>query len=139
MPILGICYGYQALNVLYGGKMVQELDNSKDHQFNVRTFVPQEGTRLYEASQGKPFRNACFHHQNITDIPKCLIPNAFDKEDGSIHGLEWHDDSRNILSVLWHPEVFEPYVLDADGESSANLIKYFAKMCIEYKNSKEKK
>ena len=137
MPIFGICFGYQILNVLYGGKMDQHLENSQEHTFKCRDFIPVEGTHLHKATNGTIPHNACFHHQNVIEIPSCLKVSARDSLDGSVHALEWHDDSRTIMTVLWHPEVGEPFAQGADLEMSVKIVSYFGKLCIEYRNSKQ--
>lgn len=136
MPIFAICYGYQVLNCLYGGKINQHIDNSADHLFKCREFKPVEGTHLHKALNGQSTHNACFHHQNIINTPDCLIPNSFDTVDGTPHGLEWHDDSRTIMSILWHPEAGEPFIQGAEMDKSAMLFNYFSKLCLEYRASK---
>lgn len=136
MPIFGICYGYQVLNIIFGGKMNQHLANSDDHLYKCRDFTPKKGTHLYNSTNGKPIHSACFHHQNIESIPSCLKPNSHDSKDGTVHGLEWHDDSRTIISTLWHPELSTPYVEDADMDISVSILKYFSEKCLEYRNSR---
>ena len=136
MPIFGICYGYQVLNIIYGGKLNQHLPNSGEHLHKCRDFAPVKGSHLYKATNGNPVHSACFHHQNVQSIPQCLKPNSHDSLDGSVHGLEWHDDSRTIISTLWHPELSAPYVEDADMEISLSILKYFAAKCLEYRASR---
>jgi putative glutamine amidotransferase len=136
MPIFGICYGFQVLNIIYGGKMNQHLANSEEHLYKCRDFVPRKGSHLHKSTNGKNIHSACFHHQNVENIPSCLKPNSYDTLDGSVHGLEWHDDSRTIISTLWHPELGKPYVDDADMDVSQSILKYFAGKCEEYRSSR---
>ena len=106
--------------------MNQHLANSEEHLYKCRDFIPRKGTHLYKSTNGKPIHSACFHHQNVENVPGCLRANSHDSKDGSVHGLEWHDDSRTIISTLWHPELSTPYVEDADLDMSVCILTYFA-------------
>ena len=136
MPVLAVCLGYQAINVVFGGTIEQDIAVPSDHKFKTRAFVPVEGTHLHRASKGQIINQTCFHHQNVLDIPECLKVSAYDQLDGSPHGLEWKDDSRVIMGILFHPEAGPPYSHDSDLEMSAQIFKYYVDLCVEYKNSK---
>lgn len=135
LPMFLICFGFQVINVIYGGGMNQQLDNAKDHLFKTRTFIPVEGTHLHKISGGHPITGNCFHHQNITEVADCLRVNCFDAEDGTPHGIEWHDDSRNVIGILWHPEA-AIHFKDCDAPINLKIAEYFAKICLGYRQSK---
>lgn len=137
MPIYGICYGYEFVNCYNGGKMIQELHNSCDH-YHVREFDIEEGTHLHKAIGSTKLRAACFHHQNVKDVPSNLVVSAYDSEDGSIHGLEYPQDSgRFVMTVLWHPEARSIRCAGAEDEKNRKVMEYFLKNCLEYKKSRD--
>ena len=74
MPILGICYGMQALNVIHGGSLYQHIDHPEEHvggQFAQVRVEPE--TRLYAALNGLPILPTfCSHHQAVKRLGKGL-------------------------------------------------------------------
>ena len=114
LPVLGICRGMQLINVLEGGKLIQDLDNgnerhkkeASDKEHNV---VAEEGTLLYEIANSSMGHVNSAHHQAIDPgaLGNNLIVNAYDDdEERIIEGLEFKDRSARafMLCVQWHPE-----------------------------------
>ena len=114
LPVLGICRGMQLINVLEGGKLIQDLDNgnerhkkeASDKEHNV---VAEEGTLLYEIANSSVGHVNSAHHQAIDPgaLGNNLIVNAYDDdEERIIEGLEFKDRSARafMLCVQWHPE-----------------------------------
>ena len=114
LPVLGICRGMQLINVLEGGKLIQDLDNGNerhrkeaaDKEHNV---VAENGTLLYKITNA---HNGCVnsaHHQAIDPnaIGKNLSVNAYDDDNEKIiEGLEFKNKAGKafMLCVQWHPE-----------------------------------
>lgn len=104
LPILGICRGFQLLNVVMGGSLVQHLDgHSRDdggHSTQHRATLA-ENTRLASII-GKPdvLVNSS-HHQAVRpeNLAPGLTPSAT-THDGLIEAFE----NDQILAVQWHPE-----------------------------------
>ncbi len=112
MPILGICGGAQAINVVLGGSLYQDIDtqhaNPIKHQ---RSELKERGghrvaiharTKL-RTIVGKPELEVnTTHHQAVKAPGKKMLVNATAK-DGVIEGIE-STAHRFVLGVQWHPE-----------------------------------
>lgn len=115
IPVLGICRGLQLVNVLEGGKLVQDLgdeneihkksgDDDKEHPVHVK-----EGSLLYQIANVREGLVNSAHHQAIdeTEIAPSLIVNARSgTDDKTIEGIEFKDKAGKafMLCVQWHPE-----------------------------------
>lgn len=132
LPTLAVCRGFQLLNVLRGGDLVQHLPDAVGHEghretvgvFSQHPVEVKEGTRL-EAILGPRHGSVrSSHHQGVGRIGSGLVESAF-AEDGSLEGLE--DPSRRFaIGVLWHPEMeeddkrlFEALVAEASAYRAA--------------------
>ena len=113
VPILGICRGFQLVNVALGGKLIQDipsqLEGAVDHlkgQMHEIGIAP--GSRLSDlAGVGKVIVNS-WHHQGLTTGPLLapgLVPTAF-SSDGLIEALEPEPGKvpGYLHAVQWHPE-----------------------------------
>ena len=123
LPLLGICRGMQLVNVLQGGKLIQDLDNGnerhrKEEADKEHTIITGTDSLLYGiAGSAKGFVNSA-HHQAIDPnaLGKNLKVNAFDDDytapkvstgqEKIIEGLEFNDKTNKafMLCVQWHPE-----------------------------------
>jgi putative glutamine amidotransferase len=106
LPILGICRGFQVLNVAFGGSLVQHVDG---HQVDETTQViphtvrPAAGSLLAQVtSSGEQLVNSR-HHQAVTRerLAPGLVPTV--EIDGLVEAFEAPED-RWIVAVQWHPE-----------------------------------
>jgi putative glutamine amidotransferase len=64
MPIFGICYGFQFLNVYFGGSLVQDLSDKKEH-YNDNWFSLKEGSKIRKIIGESRVLGLCYHHQGI--------------------------------------------------------------------------
>ncbi len=109
MPVLAVCRGFQVLNVVRGGDLVQHLpevvgDEKHRAQLGVFSEHPvriEEGSKL-GALLGERTPVKSHHHQGVGKIGAGLREVAW-AEDGTIEGLE-DPERRFALGVLWHPE-----------------------------------
>jgi putative glutamine amidotransferase len=113
LPTLAICRGFQLLNVLRGGDLVQHLPEEVGHEghrethgvFSHHAVVVEEGTRLRTILGPRHEAVWSSHHQGVRRVGAGLVESAY-AEDGSLEGVE--DPSRRFaLGVLWHPEMEE--------------------------------
>lgn len=104
IPILGICRGFQLLNVVLGGTLVQHLDgHTRDdggHSTRHRARI-MEGTSLHAALGRDQLTVNSSHHQAVRaeNLAPRLTP-AATTDDGLIEAFE----APNVLAVQWHPE-----------------------------------
>ena len=110
-PLLGICYGFQALNVWHGGTLVQHLTTHIDHAAG-RTVIEAHPIELEARSRlrrilGLGSRTTLMvnssHHQAIRVLGDGLIRAAWSPDDGVVEAAEGHGD-QFLLGVQWHPE-----------------------------------
>ncbi len=108
LPLLGICRGFQLLNIAYGGTLEQHLDDVVDgdlHRVRLGEWanhpVDVVGGRLRELVPSGTVIHS-HHHQGIERVGAGLEVTAH-APDGTVEGLE--DPSLSFcLGVLWHPE-----------------------------------
>ena len=111
VPTLAICRGFQLLNVLRGGDLVQHLPESVGHEghreelgrFSEHPVEVKDGTRLSSILGPKHDGVQSSHHQGVSRVGAGLVETAW-AEDGTLEGLE-DPDRRFAVAVLWHPEM----------------------------------
>ena len=104
-PLLGICYGCQALNVEMGGSLVQHLETGFNHtDREARHPVAVEaGTVLARVGGAGEHRVNTSHHQALDRVASGLRI-AARAHDGTIEAVETVETDRFLLAVQWHPE-----------------------------------
>lgn len=130
LPILGICYGCQFLNVMKGGSLYQhlpEIVGDDKHRGNpVHTAAITPGTRLH-AIVGDQARGASSHHQAIERVGEGLqIVGRHD--DGTVEAIE-STGPRWMVGVQWHPE-------RTPVEETAKLFSAFIAAAAEYRSKR---
>jgi putative glutamine amidotransferase len=118
LPVLCVCRGMQALNVILGGSLIQDLgnkhpghghslsDDGKQATSRHHIFITP-GSRLAQSvGSGGLVRVNSWHHQGVAEPNKSpkLMASAYAVEDGLIEGLEspYH---RWVVGVQFHPEL----------------------------------
>ena len=112
MPVLGICFGIQSLNVHRGGSLVQDIpavvshpavhDNDDDkpparHPVRIST-----DSLIGRLAGGPEMEVNSYHHQAVEKPGLNLRPVAF-ANDGVIEAVE-DTTGRFVVGVQWHPE-----------------------------------
>ncbi|HEY2888504.1 MAG TPA: gamma-glutamyl-gamma-aminobutyrate hydrolase family protein [Candidatus Limnocylindrales bacterium] len=137
IPILGICRGFQAINVFRGGPLLQHVDGhvgagwghgpAKEHALRL---VP--GSRLARIlSPTNPRAGATtvnsYHHQAVraTDLAKGLVASAWaaSPEGDLVEGFE-AAEGPFLLGVQCHPER-----TDSTPDSFERLWRFFVDAC----------
>ena len=110
-PMLGICYGFQALNVWRGGTRVQHLKTGVDHSAGravteAHTIEVEARSRLRRIL-GLGMRTTLMvnssHHQAVAVLGDGLVRSAWSPDDGVVEAAEGHGD-QFLMGVQWHPE-----------------------------------
>jgi putative glutamine amidotransferase len=110
-PLLGICYGFQSLNVWRGGTLVQHLKTAVDHtvgpmvaEAHAIEVEPRSRLRriLGLGSRTTIMVNSS-HHQAVAVLGDGLIKAAWSLDDGVVEAAEGHGD-QFLMGVQWHPE-----------------------------------
>jgi putative glutamine amidotransferase len=112
IPVLGICRGLQLINAVYGGTLIQSLDESgkADHKRQadhdtIHEIAVVESSLLYQITQTLSGSINSAHHQAIDKLGTGLMANSY-SPDGVIEGVEWIDKKAKpwLMAVQWHPE-----------------------------------
>ncbi len=106
VPILGICYGCQFLNVVRGGTLIQHVPEVVGHEHHTggtrETHELEPGSRLAEIFGTEQVEGLSFHHQSCGDLGHGLrvVSRA---PDGTVEAIEAIDRPW-VVGVQWHPE-----------------------------------
>jgi putative glutamine amidotransferase len=117
LPVLGICRGFQAINVLSGGTLLQDVDRHAGPSWGhgpaaIHPLRVAPGTRLARIlfpanARGGVLQVNSYHHQGIraADLAPGLVANAWAGSPAGdlVEGLEAADE-RFVMAVQSHPE-----------------------------------
>ncbi|MBQ8831722.1 MAG: gamma-glutamyl-gamma-aminobutyrate hydrolase family protein [Oscillospiraceae bacterium] len=121
-PILGICRGMQALNVIFGGTMIQHLNekcavHTPENGVDKFHTVKIESGSIIHTLYGEETEVTSSHHQAVKDIADAFVVTAA-APDGTVEAIE--HKTLNIVGVQWHPERYD---------CGAKLIEWFVGVC----------
>lgn len=117
LPVLGVCRGFQEINVAYGGTLwqhVEEVPGMRVHHEDTTqpldvqygpahpVMLAAGGTLRALAGRDRIEVNS-LHHQGIRDLGAGLVEEAR-AEDGLIEAFRVRDARAFALAVQWHPE-----------------------------------
>lgn len=118
LPVLGICYGMQALNVARGGTLIQDIDSQVESGLKHEQGRPLDrqshsieidrnsilGKLPAVSNNGNSLRVNSHHHQAIGKVGENLKAVAWAK-DGVVESIQDIREERFVLGVQWHPEL----------------------------------
>ena len=136
MPILGICFGMQILNVSRGGSLIQDIESQVKNAIQHQQGIPrernsheiriEEGSLLEELAGTETLAMVnSHHHQAVRQVGKGLKATSW-TSDGVIESIE-DVNGQPVFGVQWHPElswqtdplsvaIFERFVLECRKE-----------------------
>ena len=139
MPIFGVCFGFEVLNCLMGGDLIQNIPKPRSH-YEVRRCKIKPESKLEKATNVQQMNTVCYHHQGIGKLAPCFEATSWDIEDGLIHSLEYKGSDRNIHAVLWHPEsCYEGETIANHDKNNLAILRYFFNDCKAYYEKKSQK
>lgn len=113
-PVFGICRGFQLLNVMHGGTLLQDIATQRPDSLAHRDIPRFErhfheielvgGSRLAELyPQVSRARVNSIHHQGIKDLAPGFDIEARSPDDGLIEAIRRRGPGY-VAAVQWHPE-----------------------------------
>ena len=108
LPLMGICRGYQLINVMLGGNLHLDIRKMRRNTSNFGTILPRKTVMLKPASflaelTGETqLRVNSLHYQAVDRVAEDLRVAGHDLDD-FVQVLE-HREGAPILGVQWHPE-----------------------------------
>lgn len=141
-PFIGMCRGFQMLNIALGGTNYQDLEAQfegtlyQHKQLAMRTHRThsvelEEGSKLLDIMGEKNFYVNSFHHQGVKDVASELKV-AARAADGLVEALE-SDTYQFVMGIQWHPEEF---AIQGD-EASKKLFDRFVEECAKDKGQNQ--
>ena len=132
MPILGICYGCQFLNVKRGGSLIQHLPDKVEHNDHVGGTLESielvVKSKLATITKAPEIAGKSYHHQAVNRVGDGLHVVAR-HNDGTVEAIE--DPTKPFLiGVQWHPERLP------DDEANQALFREFIAAAAAYSEKK---
>lgn len=109
-PVFGICRGMQFINVFFGGKITQNIENKLGHKHvgvNHHIQIVDEKFYFHDNLEVNSYHN---HGVSIDNLASQLIPFAI-VDDTLVEGF-YHKDLP-VVAVQWHPERQMPSKISA--------------------------
>ncbi len=108
LPLMGICRGYQLINVMMGGSLHLDIRQMRRKTSNFGTVLPRKtvllepGSFIATLTGRERLRVNSLHYQAVDRVGEELLVAGRDR-DQFVQVLE-HHEAAPILGVQWHPE-----------------------------------
>lgn len=134
MPIFGICYGCQFVNVMRGGNLIQHLPDVVGHDSHtggtLQSYEVDSDSKLGGVIESHQIEGKSYHHQAIDRTGSGLKVVARN-EDGTVEAVE--DDGHPwLVGVQWHPERTQ------QDPKTRKIFTDFVQAAARYRKSKSK-
>ncbi|MCC3145514.1 gamma-glutamyl-gamma-aminobutyrate hydrolase family protein [Halanaerobium sp. Z-7514] len=138
-PILGVCRGFQLINIYYGGSLKVDVcgNNVESKIPHMALMVPKyykthklkikSGSRLAEIFGKEDIAVNSYHHQAVKEVGQGLIVSGV-APDGVVEAVE-DPNYPYLLGVQWHPEM-----MAAQEEEQLKIFKNFVDFVADYNN-----
>ena len=113
VPVFGICYGHQSLNVFCGGSLYQDISNelksnithwqSEPYNHPAHNVKVEEHSIVHRLFGKKEIAVNSIHHQGVKTVAGILRATAY-SPDGVIEAYENKNGGQFLMGVQWHPE-----------------------------------
>ena len=117
LPVFAVCRGFQEVNVVFGGSLLQKVHETPghfDHREDLSLSLDQQyapahpitlraGSRVALAAAAESVKVNSLHGQGIDRLGEGLVADAW-AEDGLIEAYSHPDQNQFLLAVQWHPE-----------------------------------
>ncbi len=134
MPVLGICYGCQFLNVVRGGSLIQHLPEVVGHELHeggtLEDYQVLADSKLSEVASG-PVQGKSYHHQSVGRLGRGLKVVA-ETKDGTVEAVE-ATDRPWLVAVQWHPE------RSPEDPANVTLLRTFVEAAAKYSEARGKR
>ena len=131
-PVLGICRGYQLINIYFGGSLYQDIPEKDLHvgqqDFDITHGVTAKENSVLHNLYGSSFTVNSYHHQAIDRLGENLLATAY-WNDQYIEAIQ--HNSLPIYGVQWHPERMCVSKKRADTVDGIKIFKWFINICNE--------
>lgn len=138
-PILGVCRGFQLINIYYGGSLKVDVCGSdvesriphmalmvpkyyKTHKLKIK-----KESRLADIFGKEDIAVNSYHHQAVKEVGKGLVVSGV-APDGVVEAVE-DPNYPYLLGVQWHPEM-----MAAKEKEQFEIFKNFVDFVDAYKN-----
>ena len=131
-PILCICRGCQFINVYFGGTLIQDLPNAKEHQTDTLEIEISHGATTREGSFARkvfgenPIVNS-YHHQAVKDVAPSFDVTMMSSDGTVIEAIE--HKALPIWAFQFHPERMCFDFKKEGTTDSTPLFEEFIKRC----------
>lgn len=137
LPILGICWGMQFLNVYSGGSLVQDLPDKAFHHNIDRSVIFEEDSWLGGVTEGTNVVH-CYHHQAIKEVGKGFRVVGWDEVSHSPHAFESTEEGEFRVGVQFHPEMSDATAPDSNkNKKNQAIFREFVEKTAEFKIEKK--
>ena len=133
LPVLGICFGCQFMNVKRGGSLIQHLPDVVEHNDHsggtVENYELVGASKLSSVTRVARVEGKSYHHQAVKQVGEGLSVVA-KHTDGTVEAVE--DPTKPFfIGVQWHPE------RTPDDEATKNLFRAFIAASEAYSRTKQ--
>lgn len=125
-PVMGICRGFQLINIFFGGSLYQHLPETPLHTHDIAHLVIATENSLLGKIYGTSFTVNSWHHQAVKTLGDGLCATAF-WNDKYIEAFE--HKSLPVFGVQWHPERMCFSNKRDDTVDGSEIFKRFIEVC----------
>ena len=129
-PVLGICRGFQLINVYFGGSLYQDIEEAAIHtnksDFYITHSVCAVGDGIVKRLYGEEFSVNSSHHQAVKKLGDGLVPTAM-WQNKYIEAFE--HEKLPVFAVQWHPERMCFGERRQDTVDGAGIFEHFISLC----------